>query len=193
MRIITLLLCILAASCAPKAIVVGPIAPKATVVREAAARATRSAVTVKKATAAVHQEAVVIVKEAVTLKSETERLSHQSAISPAEWDAFITLQDTHYQSVFAHEITSRQTDNRAAEHVEEQIVVEKEATELVPHAVATDKNTVAIVAKTEALQDNAAIGKGVKWIVGLLIGALLLIYVVMPLVTAALSRLKPPL
>lgn len=182
MRTIILLLTLLAASCVPKAIVVGPIAPKAVVVREAATRAARSAAVVQKSAVSVHTEATGIVKEAVTLKAETERLSHQVAISPAEWDAFKTLHASHYQSVFAHEITARQTEVQSTEHAAEQAVAAKEAAELVTHAEATDKNTVAIVAKAEALKDNAAIGKSVKWIIGLVLLLLLIVFIIVPLI-----------
>jgi len=166
-----LAICLLIASCAPKAIIVEPIAPAVVraraEVRAAAVSSERLQESVSKVDSGIHSAAAVI---SMALKS-SERLYAAGIATPAElhdqWRAMVGLQSAVAAVVADSEAATR----NATEQAFLRRVSDKSMDALVPVAVKADKQAVESATALAKQADNAALGKAMKWLFWIAIAA----------------------
>lgn len=188
MKYLAAIALLLLPSCVPT-VTVDPIAPKAAVVREAAKVVTKKTEAVQTVIKKAEAQTTGLVAEVSKMVAETERLKNSSGVTPGDLDA-LWVMATHVQTKMERLGDTQRDAVAATDDLHISAVAGEAATvDLAKSAVATDAQTATLKQKNESLRDDAGFGKSVKWIIGIVLILLLIVFVIMPLVRRAASRL----
>ena len=148
------MICLIAASCAPKAIIIEPIAPKAVKVHEQAKAARAAAGKASIATESVHIQAGTIADEVNRAFAEADRLKKLDP-NPEKFDPIIAMLDGLKGHSQIHIVSSLEAERRAKESELAQAAVAESSAELIPAATKSDSAVVDMKIKTETNQSDA--------------------------------------